>query len=167
MYVLDNDEAIIYDGKVRYQKGNMLLTLTSKRMIFEKVTGMFKKTLKVVDEVLLDDIILYKNKVQIKQNKRKLKIQTTNRRIIIIFDSLVEATKVKEKIINLKTGLNMVERTSNNIKDKAVKGATVAAVGTVATGAAYAIIKNSKVIVKNVKLIAKGAKDIVKSIIKK
>ena len=51
MIVLDSDEAILFDGKVKYNGDKVLLTLTSKRMIFEKVVGMFKKTLQIVDEV--------------------------------------------------------------------------------------------------------------------
>lgn len=77
-YELQIDEVVLYEGIVRSStfKGSVRLTLTSKRMIFEKEKGLFKKELEVIDVILLENIKTYNNAVQVKQKGAEVEIQT-------------------------------------------------------------------------------------------
>ena len=116
-------------------------------------------------------IIFYKNKVQIKERKKKLKIQTTNKRIILVCDSITDAMKIKENIITLRTGHSIVERAGNNIIKKVGTFSIVAGTGAFLTSELKSGFKNSKLIIKNLKVISKdvvkGGKSLVKTFFKK
>ena len=89
-------------------------------------------------------------------------IETINKTLKVSCNNIVKAKKLTEEIIKVKTGENLLERTSNKVakigkvvaKTATTIGGAVASVGAVAV----TIIKNKKEIVKA----DKALKDIVK-----
>lgn len=126
-YQLKKDEVIVYEGFVKFGKmnSNVKFTLTSRNMIFEKRGGMFKKKLRVIENIQIDKIKMYKNKVQIKQKKSRIIIQTFDKNIEFTCNGIFEAKKIITEIINIKTGSNLLDRTTKraNNATKVVKGA--------------------------------------------
>lgn len=154
-FVLDNNEAIIIKKNICYKNSSkVLLSVTSKRLIFEKKKIFFNKY-KVIDEIMLDDIIFYKDKVQIKQRNKTLIIQTTKRLITIKTNSIVDATKIKEAIINAKTESSLIERTSVNFKKIVNKTKKITGEAVLLGVSIFGIAKNSKVIYENGKKVIK------------
>lgn len=118
-YQLKNDEVILYEGQVSFKNSNVKFTLTNQNMIFEKEKGIFKKKLKVIDMIPIENIKMYKEKVQIKQKNSTIKIQATDKNIIFTCSNVLEAKKISEEIINIKTDSNILERAAkkaNNLK---------------------------------------------------
>ena len=143
-FILDNDEAIIYKKKVTYKNSsNVLLTITSKRLVFEK-KRLFIDKYKVIDTFLMNDIILYKDQVQIKQRNKTLLIQTTKKLLSIKTDSIIDSTKIKEEIIKIKTGNNIIERNSLNLKKLFKKTNNLLGEVVLIGASAYGIAKNGK-----------------------
>lgn len=54
-------------------KGNLLMTLTSQKLIFEKEKGLFKKERELVDIILLESVKFYNDAAQIKHKDLKSK----------------------------------------------------------------------------------------------
>lgn len=117
-YQLKNNEVILFEGNVflENKKGNFKLLLTSERLLFEKEKGLFKKQFKVVDEILIKDIKIYKDNVQIKNNKSSVRIQTINKNVHFECDNNADAKLIVNNIINIKTGTNKIERGKNKLK---------------------------------------------------
>ena len=121
-FQIDEDEAILYEGSVLYEKDSsdksydVDLTLTSKKMIFEQEKGFFKKQKQLFDIVNLSDIKIFNDEVQCKQKLDELQIQTNNKAFSISFDGILEAKKVYNKIINTITGTTMAKRGSDKVK---------------------------------------------------
>lgn len=139
-YKLENDEVILYNSlvKVGEDSYNTKLTLTNKNIIFEQEKGVFKKKFKLVQKIEIDRIKMYKDKVQIKQNKSTISIQTIDKTISFTCDNMIEARKLIGYITSVKTGTNILERTTKKAGDvkkvlKAVGGVSTAAVGTFVT----------------------------------
>ena len=73
-YELLADEVILYEGissitiidekKISHA---LQVTLTSKKLIFEKEKGIFKKERELIDIILLENVKLYNDTVQVKQ----------------------------------------------------------------------------------------------------
>lgn len=116
-----SDEVILYEGIVN---SNVKLTLTNKRMIFEKKRGLFKKSYKVVDIISLNSIKFYKNNSGVKQKMTKVIIQTVNKKIVLKRSSVVDAKKIVDGILYAKTGLNALERGTTKVTNvvKVAKG---------------------------------------------
>lgn len=118
-YELEQDEVILYEGFVSSSdaKGNLKLTLTSKKMIFEKEKGIFKKELELVDILSLDEVKFYNDEVQIKQKSNCVTIQLVSKNITLTFSGLLDASKFKNKIVDATTNSSIAKRSSNKIKD--------------------------------------------------
>lgn len=118
-YELQPDEVILYEGTVNCKeyKGNLQLTLTSKKIIFEKEKGIFKKEKELVDVVALEQVKIYNDAAQIKQKASEVEIQTIAKNLTIIFSGMLEARKFTGKIIDAVTGTTVAKRGSNKIKD--------------------------------------------------
>jgi len=116
-YEIDNDEVILYEGKVGYNKNyiDVEFKLTSKKMIFEKQKGLIKKTSELIDIVSLDRIKVYNDSVQIKQKMNELQIQTLDKNFSIYANGMLEATKIITKIINAITETTVSKRGSQKI----------------------------------------------------
>lgn len=159
-----NEAKKIYETIVKYnkQKFDTRLTITEKKIELEKKKGLFKKTYKVIETINIDDIRVTNDKAQVSNKNTEVVIETINKTLKVSCNNIVEAKKLTEEIIKVKTGENLLERTSNKVakigkavaKTATTIGGAVASVGAVAV----TINKNKKEIVKA----AKALKDIIK-----
>lgn len=117
-YELQSDEVILYEGMVtsKIYKGNLQLTLTSQKIIFEKEKGLFKKERELIDIILLENIKFYNDTAQIKQKGADVEIQTTEKNITLVFSGMLDARKFTGKIIDTVTGTTLAKRSSEKIK---------------------------------------------------
>ncbi|MBQ6323702.1 MAG: hypothetical protein IJI22_02595 [Bacilli bacterium] len=117
-YEIGKDEVILYEGKVGFKKmgASTNFILTSKKMIFEKEKGLFKKEKEVLDVIELNKIKTYNNALQIKQKMTELEIQTEEQKLSLYFNGMIEAKKVMTKIINATTNTTVAKRGSEKVK---------------------------------------------------
>lgn len=159
-YQLKNDEVILYEGQVSFEKlkSNINFTLTNQNMIFEKEKGIFKKKLKVIDMIPIENIKMYKEKVQIKQKNSTIKMQTTDKNVAFTCSNALEGKKIIEEIINIKTDSNTLDRAvkkANNLKKNLKSIANLSLACIMIPKAAIEIKENGKEIVKILKTILK------------
>lgn len=146
----NNDTKKTYEVIVKYNKPKFdtKLTITEKTIELEKEKGIFKKTYKVIESISVDDIKVIKDKVQVNNKNSEVIIETINKTLKVVCNNLIEAKKLTEEIIKVKTGENLLERTSSkvvkisNVAKNTIKtiGTAVISVGTVA----IAIIENKE-----------------------
>ena len=147
---LENNERELHRMMVKYRNVDTQLILTDKRLVFEQEKGFFKKKMKIVETILMDNIKMYNDKVKIEQNNKTVVVETNLKDVSFVCDNIIDARNVVEKIINIKTGTSTFDRVS----DKTRKIAENATKVVVATGAlATAIVKNRKTIVKAAKTV--------------
>ena len=117
-YELQADEVVLYEGTVTCKdyKGNLQLTLTSVKMVFEKEKGLFKKERELVDLFALETIKFYNEAPQIKQKGDTVDVQTANKNLSITFAGMIEARKFTGKIVDAVTGTTLAKRSSDRIK---------------------------------------------------
>ena len=148
---LENDEKELHKTIVKYRNIDTQLTLTNKRLIFEQEKGLFRKKMKPIETILIDNIKMDNDKVKIEQNNKIVILQTNAKDVSFICNNLLDARKIVEKIISTKTGESVLDRVSDKTKKIAENATKVV----VATGAlATAIVKNRKTILKAFKTIA-------------
>ena len=118
-YEINNDEVILYEGKVGYNKNyiDIDFKLTSKKMIFEKQKGLIKKTKELIDIIPLDKIKIYNDSVQVKQKINELQVQTLDKNFYIYANGILEAKKILTKIIDTITGTTISKRGSQKINE--------------------------------------------------
>lgn len=120
-FELLSDEVVLYEGtalcKAYKYKGNLQLTLTSQKLVFEKEKGLFKKERELVDIIMFENVKYYNNDAQIKQKGSEVEIQTIDKNLTIVFSGMLEARKFTGKMINAVTGTTLAKRGSNIIKD--------------------------------------------------
>ena len=153
----NNEVKKLYETVVKYgkQKFDAKLTITEKTIEIEKKKGLFKKIYKVIETINIDDIKVTKDKVQVTNKNTEVVIETINKTLKVFCNNIVEAKKLTEEIIKVRTGENLLERTSNKVakigkavaKTATTIGGAVASVGAVAV----TINKNKEEIVKAVK----------------
>lgn len=117
-YELLVDEVVLYEGIVSSNqcKGNILLTLTSQRIIFEQEKGLFKKTRELIDTIELTTVKFYNGVAQIKQKSANVEIQTTSSNLTLTFSGMFEAGKFKGKLVDAATGTTLAKRVSEKTK---------------------------------------------------
>ena len=121
--VMGNDEVILleYENITRDDMaGEINLTLTSKRILFErsKTKGIFKKEkiTELLDVIELSHIKVYEDKLQVNQKNENVSIQTFEENIKIDFLTKKEATKFVTKTIDVATGTTKSKRVMNKAK---------------------------------------------------
>ena len=117
-YKLDNKEVILYEGKGYYEeiKKDIQLVLTNKKIVIERVGGLFKKELKLVGIIPLEDIKIYRDKIQVKRQDNTVMIQTIDNNISISFDKDKNARELEREIINAKSGTTSLDRNKSRFK---------------------------------------------------
>ena len=117
-FELQSDEVVLYEGSVtsNIAKGNLQMTLTSQKIVWEKEKGVFKKERELVDIVSLTNIKFYNDVAQVKQKGNVVEIQTVEKNITITFYGMLEAKKVAGKIVDTVTGTTFAKRGSEKIK---------------------------------------------------
>ncbi len=118
-YELQAEEVVLYEGAItcKAYKGNLLMTLTSKKVVFEKEKGLFKKECELVDIIPLESVKFYNDAAQIKQKGSEVEVQTVEKNLTIVFSGMLEARKFTGKIIDAVTETTLAKRSSNKIKD--------------------------------------------------
>ena len=118
-YELQPEEVVLYEGAVtcKAYKGNLLMALTSQKLVFEKEKGLFKKERELVDIIPLESVKFYNDAAQIKQKGSEVEVQTVEKNLTIIFSGMLEARKFTGKIVDAVTGTTLAKRSSNKIKD--------------------------------------------------
>ncbi len=117
-YSLDNDEVILLESEVGYNRNivNDYVTLTNKKMILESQKGIFKKRKELIEIINLDDIKIYNNEVQCKAKGFDVNIQTVNKNIKLTFNGLINPQKLATKITDVLTNTSLSTRGSNKVK---------------------------------------------------
>ena len=117
-YKLDNKEVILYEGHGYYEeiKKDIQLVLTNKKIVIERMGGLFKKELKLVGIIPLEDIKIYKDKIQVKRQNDTVIIQTIDKNISILFDKDKNARELEREIINAKSGISSLDRSKSKFK---------------------------------------------------
>lgn len=118
-YELQANEVVLYEGAVTSSnhKGNLLLTLTSQKVILEKEKGIFKKERELVDSISLEEVKFYNDTPQIKQKGSSVDVQTSQENITLTFSGMIEARKFAGKIVDAVTGTTLAKRVSDKTKD--------------------------------------------------
>lgn len=117
-YELHADEVVLYEGEVtsKAYKGNLQLTLTSKKIVLEKEKGLFKKERELVDIIPLENVKFYNDTAQVRQKSDSVEIQTIEKNIAFVFSGMLEARKFTGKIVNAVTGTTLAKRSSDKVK---------------------------------------------------
>lgn len=118
-YELKADEVVLYEGAVtsNVAKGNLQLTLTSQKTIFEKEKGLFKKERELIVIIPHEDIKFYNDAVQIKSKGDTVEVQTVTKNITVTFSGMLEARKFTGKFVDAVTGTTLAKRSSEKIKE--------------------------------------------------
>jgi len=145
----ERNEEIIYEALVKYGlfKSNVLLSLTNKDIALQKKKGLFKREYKVIDNIVIDNIKVVGDKVKVESKKNNLKIYTNQKQYELVFDTAKEAKKLAGLVKKLRTGSNLLERTSKNIvkfSGAAVKSVTAVGVAADAVARTYKTVKENK-----------------------
>ena len=111
-YELQSDEVVLYEGTVtsKAYKGNIQMTLTSQKIIFEREKGLFKKERELVDIIMLENVKIYNDTAQIKQKISEVEIQTVEKNLTLEFSGMLEARKFTGKIVDAVTGTTLAKR---------------------------------------------------------
>lgn len=117
-YALQADEVVLYEGTAVSQmyKGNLLVTLTSCRVILEREKGVFKKERELLDVLPLEEVKCYQDAAQIKQKGAAVEIQTTAKNVTLSFPGTLEAKKFAGKMVDAATGTTLAQRVSAKTK---------------------------------------------------
>lgn len=118
-FELQADEVILYEGAVstNIHKGNLLITLTSQKIVLEREKGLFKKERELVDSLPLDEVKYYNDAPQVKQKGSAVDVQTSSENLTITFSGMIEARKFTGKIVDAVTGTTLAKRVSDKTKD--------------------------------------------------
>lgn len=118
-YTLDNDEVILFEGEAGYNRNicKDYLTLTSKKIIFEKQKGIFSNKKELIEIINLDDIKIHNGEVQCVAKGLEVNIQTIHKNIKIKFSGLINPQKVCTLIKNELTGTNLLSRGSDKVNN--------------------------------------------------
>lgn len=90
-------EEKIYNVRYSESKGKLKLYLETKKLVFKKTKGLFKKETIVVDTISLEDIKTKRDEVNLNVDYNEVCIETKDKFILITFDELKDVDKfVKE-----------------------------------------------------------------------
>lgn len=111
-YQLDPEEVVLEEKDVACSiaKGTVKMTLTSKKVVFEKQKGLFKKELELVDVLSLEELKYFNGQPQITRKGHDVTVQTVSQNCTIVFASGIEAKLFLEKAMDAVTGTTVVDR---------------------------------------------------------
>ena len=117
-YTLEADEVVLYEGCVSSKdyKGSIYITLTSKKLVVEKESGVFKKIREIQDSIDLANVKIYNDTAQVKQKMSDVEIQTVEKNITFTFSGMLEARKFTGKLVDTVTGTTLAKRVSDKTK---------------------------------------------------
>lgn len=99
-YKLNKKEKIILEEMIGYntKKINTKLTLTNERIFIEKEKGLFKKKLKLIEIIYLEELKKENNKLKTKQNNNILEIETIYESITLYFEDSKDLKKFMKEL---------------------------------------------------------------------
>ncbi|MGN1227854.1 MAG: hypothetical protein ACI4TX_04340 [Christensenellales bacterium] len=117
-YEIEKDEVILFEDTVNHSDyaDSLQLTLTSKKLVFEKGKNAQNKKGELIEIIDLQDIKIYKEKVQVSQKNTDVAIQTINKNFTITFSGVLNATNFVNKIVDTITDSTLMERGSKKVK---------------------------------------------------
>ena len=117
-FQLDPDEVVLdeKDATCNLAKGKLKITLTSKKIVFEKEKGLLKKEREFVGALSLADVKYFNGEPQIRQKGSDVTIQTTWQNCTITLANILEARVFLERAKDAATGTTIVDRSSNKAK---------------------------------------------------
>lgn len=109
---IDSEEVVLDERDVSHSiaKGTLKMTLTSKRLVFEKAKGLVKKELVPVASFPLEEVKFFNGKPQIKQRGKEVTIQAESQNCTIVFSNMLDAGMFATKAKNAVTGTTVAER---------------------------------------------------------
>ncbi len=117
-YKLENDEIILHEFRVKYKnKNNIKLTITNKNLILARELKLFKKHYKILKKILIKNIKSYKDKVMIKVSKNLVVIQSTTENIEFSCLNALDARKIEQEIITLKSDTSILDRATKRVNN--------------------------------------------------
>ena len=137
---------ILFDTIVEYKNKDIKLSINDTSVLLEK-KRLFIDKYREIDSFDIKDILTYKNKVQIKNNKNSISVKTKNKTYIFNCTSN-DSKKIYDLLMTKKTGKTKLERSSTKVlktsKDvvKAIKA--IRGFGTAAMVIAGTISKHKK-----------------------
>ncbi len=134
-------ETIICYKGVKY---NTLLKITAKEMIFKK-KPLFSNKYKTVERVLINDILLKKDKARIILDRNDITILTKDDDIKFSAENKQEAKRIVEIVYSLRTGRKYVgEKDTGSAIFKIIRNTLAIGGAIVVTTGAYKAIKKYK-----------------------
>ena len=117
-YQIDPEEVVLAEKDVTCDlaKGTLKMTLTSKKLVFEKQRGLLKKELDLIGILSLSEVKSFNGELQIKQKGSSVSIQTVAQSCSISFKNIIEARLFLEKARDAATGTTVVDRGSSAAK---------------------------------------------------
>ena len=117
-FELMSDEVVLYSGEIRSKEYDeeMLLTLTSQRIVLERERGLIKKTKELILIISLSTVKWYHEAAQVKQRGNDVEIQTTDGNFTFVFSGIFEARKFIGKAIEAITDATLAKRVSDKTK---------------------------------------------------
>jgi len=111
------DEIILFEDKVMHNnyKGVLKIVLTSKKIMLMKKSIILKKY-RLIENIKLSNIKIYKNRIQISKKGVDVYIQMVPNDIILSFDNIIKANKFYIKLSEAITGKTIIERGAEKIK---------------------------------------------------
>ena len=106
---------IIFETLIKYKKDRFdtKLVINDSSVIFEKKRLFSKDKYRIIDSFNIEDILSYKDKIQIKNNKTTINIKTNNKKYSFICSDMKDTKKIIDTILNIKTGKTKLERRSS------------------------------------------------------
>ena len=104
---------IIFEGIIKYKKDkyDTKMIIDDKSVILKK-KKLFSKNYKIIDGFDIKDIIVYKDKVKISNNKNNINIKTNDKTYNFTFDNSKDTKKVIDLLFSIRTGKTKIERIS-------------------------------------------------------
>ena len=121
-FEMSDDEVILYQGYVYCDDETENLTLTSKKIVFEKEekvkTGFMKneKNTILVDQLILENIKQFNGNYLVNQKGSTVSIQSVNKDYSIIFEDMLKAKVFVTKVMDALTAKSLSQRGVDKVK---------------------------------------------------
>ena len=108
-------ENIIFESNAKYNNKNVLLELNKDNLLFKK-KKLFSNDYKIIEKLVLKDIIIDNDCISVSQDKELITIHLNYAVVELLFNSMDVARQLKDAIIDILTGNIKVKNSKK--KDK-------------------------------------------------
>ena len=95
-------ENIIFESNAKYNNKNVLLELNKDNLLFKK-KKFFSNDYKIIEKLVLKDIIIDKECISVSQDKELITIHLNYAVVELLFNSVDAARQLKDAIIDILT----------------------------------------------------------------